>query len=152
MAHVELSLSEVFVPAAGTSAELESDNFRQWSTTVSHADEPCLLIDAETKVVAVSASGCELLCLGAPEDVIGFPLLDGGLRLVDFTANPRELTEAEIDKIPPLLALSSGHLARGLLRVQGASSDDHDATVDAISTPVLTDGTVAGSLTFFSEV
>ncbi|MCM0675165.1 hypothetical protein NCC78_10750 [Micromonospora phytophila] len=152
MAHVELSLSESFVPAAGTSTEQESDNFGQWSSTVSHADEPCLLIDAHTKVIAVSASGCELLCLGTPEDVIGLPLLDGGLRLLDFTANRGELTEAEIDKIPPLLALSSGRLARGLLRVQGASADAPDATVDAISTPVLTDGAVAGSLTFFSEV
>ena len=84
--------------------------------------------------------------------LIGRPLLDGGLRLLDFTANRGELTEAEADKIPPLLALSSGRLARGLLRVQAASADNSDATVDAISTPVLTDGTVAGSLTFFSEV
>ncbi|MDO3705629.1 hypothetical protein Q3W71_28565 [Micromonospora sp. C28SCA-DRY-2] len=152
MAHVELSLSEVLAPAAGTPTEQESDNVGQWSLTVSHADEPCLLIDAETKVVAVSAAGCELLCLGAPEDVIGLPLLGGGLRLLDFTANPRELTEQEIDKIPPLLALSSGRLARGLLRVQAASTGAPDATVDAISTPVLAEGSVAGSLTFFSEV
>lgn len=152
MAHVELSLSEVFVPAVGTSTEQESDNFGQWSATVSHAAEPCLLIDAETTVVAVSLSGCELLCLGAPEDVIGLPLLDGGLRLLDFTANRGELNEQETDKIPPLLALHSRRLARGLLRVQAAAEGAPIATVDAISTPVLTDGAVAGSLTFFSEV
>ncbi|MFC4018579.1 hypothetical protein ACFOW4_11585 [Micromonospora sp. GCM10011542] len=152
MAHVELSLSEVFVPAARTSTEHGSDNFGQWSSTVSRADEPCLLIDAETRVVAISAAGCELLCLGEPDDLIGRPLLDGGLRLLDFTANRGELTEAETDKIPPLLALTSGRLARGLLRVEAASADASDATVDAISTPVLADGEVAGSLTFFSEV
>ena len=152
MAHVELSLSEVFPPAAETPTEPESDNVGQWLSTVSHAAEPCLLIDAETTVVAISSSGCELLCLGAPEDVIGYPLLEGGLRLVDFTANKSELTEQETDKIPPLLALHSGRLARGLLRVQGPGEDGPGITVDAISTPVLTDGTVAGSLTFFSEV
>ncbi|MBQ1074006.1 hypothetical protein KBX06_12675 [Micromonospora sp. C31] len=152
MAHVELSLSDVFVPTAGTSTGQEFDNLGRWSSTVSHADEPCLLIDAGTRVVAVSAAGCELLCLGHPEDVTGLPLLAGGLRLLDFTANRCELTEPEIDKIPPLLALSSGRLARGLLRVQGASTDAPDSTVDAISTPVFTDGTVAGSLTFFSPV
>ncbi|MEU6072678.1 hypothetical protein [Micromonospora sp. NPDC047074] len=152
MAHVELSLSDVFVPAAGTSTGQESDNVGRWSSTVSRADEPCLLIDAATRVVAVSTSGCELLYLGAPEDVIGLPLLDGGLRLLDFTANRGELTEPEIDKIPPLLALSSKRLARGLLRVQGMSAEAPDSTVDAISTPVLTDGTVTGSLTFFSPV
>ncbi|MER7459025.1 hypothetical protein [Micromonospora sp. NPDC126480] len=152
MAHVELSLSEVFAPTARTPTEQGSDNVGRWSATVSRADEPCLLIDAETRVVAVSASGCELLCLGAPQDVIGRPLLDGGLRLLDFTANRGELAEPEIDKIPPLLALSSGRLARGLLRIEGASPEDPDATVDAISTPVLRGGAVAGSLTFFSEV
>ncbi|MFE9689743.1 hypothetical protein [Micromonospora sp. NPDC005806] len=151
MAHVELSLSEVFAPAAGTSTEQESDNVGQWSATVSRAAEPCLLIDADTTVVAISLSGCDLLCLGAPEDVIGRPLLEGGLRLVDFTARPSELTEQDTDKIPPLLALHSKQLARGLLRVKGPG-DDAGTTVDAISTPVLTDGGVAGSLTFFSKV
>ncbi|GAA2713773.1 hypothetical protein ACFY2R_04830 [Micromonospora olivasterospora] len=152
MAHVELSLSEVFVPAARTLPEQESDNFGQWSVTVSRATEPCLLIDADTRVVAVSTSGCELLCLGCPEDVIGLPLLDGCLRLLDFTAHRGELTEQETDKIPPLLALHSGRLARGLLRVQATAAGCSDPTVDAISTPVLTGGQVAGSLTFFAEV
>ncbi|WP_433536250.1 hypothetical protein ACQPZK_30980 [Micromonospora sp. CA-249363] len=152
MAHVELSLSEVFVPSARASTELEVDNVGQWSSTVGRADEPCLLIDADTRVVAISTAGCALLCLGDPAALIGRPLLDGGLRLLDFTANRGELTEAEIDKIPPLLALSSGRLARGLLRVQAASAGSPDATVDAISTPLLSDGAVAGSLTFFSEV
>ncbi|MGB2567821.1 PAS domain-containing protein [Micromonospora citrea] len=152
MAHVELSLSDVFAPASRTPPEQGSDNVGQWSATVSHADEPCLLIDAETRVLAISASGCRLLCLGAPEDVVGLPLLEGGLRLLDFTAARGELTEQETDKIPPLLALHSGRLARGLLRVQAAGDDAPDATVDAISTPVLTDGDVAGSLTFFSQV
>ncbi|SCF42993.1 hypothetical protein [Micromonospora mirobrigensis] len=152
MAHVELSLSEVFAPEARSSTGRGSDSLGRWAETVSEAAEPCLLIDAGTRVVAVSASGCELLCLGAPEDVVGFPLLDGGLRLLDFTANRGELTEQETDKIPPLLALHSGRLARGLLRVEAAAKGTPDATVDAISTPVLADDSVAGSLTFFSEV
>ncbi|MFF5176324.1 hypothetical protein ACFY3U_27405 [Micromonospora sp. NPDC000089] len=152
MAHVELSLSDVFAPAARTPTEQESDAAGRWSATVSHADEPCLLIDAETRVVAISSSGCELLCLGAPEAVVGLPLLAGGLRLLDFTAARHELTEQETDKIPPLLALHSGRLARGLLRVQAAGDDSTYATVDAVSTPVLAAGSVAGSLTFFSEV
>ncbi|MGC4894212.1 hypothetical protein [Micromonospora sp. DT31] len=151
MAHVELSISDVFVPAAETPTEPGSDNFGQWSAMVFRAAEPCLLIDTYTTVVAISSSGCGMLCLGAPEDVIGLPLLEGSLRLVDFTASPSELTEQETDKIPPLLALHSGRLARGLLRVQGPGSDA-GRTVDAISTPVLTDGTVAGSLTFLSVV
>ncbi|MFV2102259.1 hypothetical protein [Micromonospora sp. LOL_024] len=152
MAHVELSLSEVFVPSGGTPTEQEYDNIERWSATVSSADEPCLLIDSQTLVLAVSATGCELLRLGVPEDVIGLPLLDGRLRLLDFTAYRGELAVPEIDKIPPLLALTSGRLARGLLRIEAAEEGSPDATVDAISTPVLVNGNVAGSLTFFSEV
>jgi hypothetical protein len=151
VAHVELSLTEAFVPAVPAPTEQESGSFDTWSVTVSRAAEPCLLIDSDTNVVAVSSSGCRLLCLGTPEEVVGLPLLDGGLRLLDFTAYRGELTEQDTDKIPPLLALHSGRLARGLLRIQ-ASAGAPDATVDAISTPVLTEGTVAGSLTFFSEV
>ncbi|WP_089154876.1 hypothetical protein [Micromonospora sp. NBS 11-29] len=150
MAHVELSLSDVFASPAETTTEQQPDNFGRWSGTVSRAAEPCLLIDADTTVVAISSSGCALLCLGAPEDVVGLPLLEGGLRLVDFTASPSELTEQETDKIPPLLALLSGRLARGLLRVQGPGCSDAGTTVDAISTPVLSGTAVAGSLTFFS--
>ena len=140
MAHVELSLSEAFVPPARASTEPESDNVGQWSSTVARAAEPCLLIDADTRWWPSPSAGCELLGLGEPDELIGRPLLDGGLRLLDFTAAGGELTEPEIDKIPPLLALSSGRLARGLLRVQAASADSSDATVDAIATPVLTDG------------
>lgn len=152
MAHVELSLSEVFAPRPGTpSPPAAADNFSSWVATVSAAAEPCLVIDLEMTIAAASVSCCGLLGLGAPMDVVGRPLLDGCLRLVDFTVNRGKLTEAEIDMIPPLLALTSGRLAHGLLRVQ-AGADDTDATVDAIATPLLAGGAVAGSLTFFSEV
>lgn len=151
MAHVELSLSEAFVPHPGPPATA-ADSFDSWVSTVSGATEPCLVIDVDTVIAAASASCCELLGLGTPAGVVGRRLLDGGLRLVDFTAAPAELTEAEIDKIPPLLALTSGRLARGLLRVRTDAAREAVATVDAIATPLLVDGTVGGSLTFFAEV
>lgn len=150
MAHVELSLSEVFAPIARTVPE--HLNLQRWADTVSAAAEPCLLIDIDTSITAISVAACTLLGLGSPQDMLGLPLLGGGLRLLDFTAARAELTEQEVDKIPPLLALSSGRLARGLLRVRPHTGSSLDATVDAISTPVLLHGTVAGSLTFFSEV
>lgn len=152
MAHVELSLSEAFVPEARTPAEPESDSFTRWAATVSEAAEPCLLIDLAATVAAVSHACCELLSLGEPADVVGEPLLDGGLRLLDFTAARADLPDQEIGKIPPLLALSSHRLERGLLRVQSNLAGESDATVDAIATPILVRGAVAGSLTFFSEV
>lgn len=152
MAHVELSLSQAFVPSASPSTPQETDNFRRWCAAVAAALEPCLLIDLHTTIEAVSVSCCTLLGLGTPAEAVGRPLLDGELRLLDFTAARAELPEQESEKIPPLLALSSGRLARGLLRVRSDAAGGSDATVDAIATPVLTDGVVAGSLTFFSQV
>jgi hypothetical protein len=152
VAHVEFSLSEAFVPQARTPLEPESDSFTRWAATVSDAEEPCLLVDRDKNIAAVSQSCCLLLGLGAQSEAIGQPLLGGGLRLLDFTAARNELAEQEIDKIPPLLALSSGRLARGLLRVRAKTPGESDATVDAIATPLLADREVAGSLTFFSEI
>ncbi|WP_239140963.1 PAS domain-containing protein [Plantactinospora endophytica] len=128
------------------------DGLSRWSETVSTAAEPCLLIDRDTTIAAVSTSCCQLLGLGRPFDALGRPLLGSELRLLDFTAARGDLTEQDVDKIPPLLALHSGRLARGLLRVRCPEIEGPDATVDAIATPILTDGQVAGSLTFFSEV
>ncbi|MEE6258369.1 hypothetical protein [Plantactinospora sonchi] len=159
MAHVELSISEAFAPSATSApgqhpagfAEPEGDGFDQWGDTVSVAAEPCLLIAKDTTVAAVSSACCQLLGFGSPRAVFGRPLL-GTLRLLDFTAARGELTEQDVERIPPLLAVSSERLARGLLRVERAGADGADATVDAIATPILAHGEVVGSLTFFSEV
>jgi hypothetical protein len=153
MAHVELSLSEAFVPVAPSPVQLRSDDsLTRWLHTVIAADEPCLLIDTRLTIAAASVSCCRLLDLGLPTAAVGRPLVGGGLRLVDFTAARSELPEPEIDKIPPILAITSGSLARGLLRVQSRAAGDADATVDAVATPLFRRGAVARSLTFFSEV
>ncbi|MEV4535571.1 hypothetical protein AB0J82_17255 [Asanoa sp. NPDC049518] len=162
MAHVELELealtpreSEGVEPTTGPpagaawSAAPWSTSFDRWAETVFAADEPCLVIDSSMTIVAASAACCALLGLADPRTAVGQPLLDAGLRLVDFTAARSELTETEIEKIPPLLAVTSGRQARGLLRVH---HDDIDATVDAIATPLQREGETVGSLTFFATV
>jgi hypothetical protein len=153
VAHVELSLSEAFVPLDPAPGHLPTeDSFSRWLRTVAGADEPCLVIDTRLAIVAASVSCCRLLGLGQPAAAIGRPLVGGGLRLVDFTAARSQLPEPEIDKIPPILAVTSGRLARGLLRVLSSTVGDADATVDAVATPVFRRHAVAGSLTFFSQV
>lgn len=172
MAHVELELevmtpgeSEGVEPTTGAPAGAgwvggqwapwaagpAQSSFGRWAETVIAADEPCLVIDDAMTIVAASAACCALLGLADPSAAAGRPLLDAGLRLVDFTAARSELAETEVDKIPPLLAVTSGRQARGLLRVDRAG-DTGDATVDAIATPLMVDGKVAGSLTFFAPV
>jgi hypothetical protein len=150
VAHVELSISEAFVPEARTTMRPERfDSLELWAPTVAAAGEPCMLIDAEMAIVAISDSACQLLGLGSPADAAGESVIEGVLRLVDFTQARTELPDTEIEKIPPVLAISSGRLARGLLRVQ---SGGEAATVDAIATPLHDNGGVSGSLTFFCEV
>ncbi|ROT34324.1 hypothetical protein [Micromonospora sp. HM5-17] len=164
MAHVELSISEAFTPSPtptrgqhragflGAEGGAEVDGFDRWADTVATAAEPCLLITRDSTIAAVSPAGCQLLGFGTPIAVFGQPLLDT-LRLLDFTAARGELTEQDVEKIPPLLAVSSQRLARGLLRVEGSGPNGADTTVDAIATPILgPDGAVVGSLTFFSPV
>jgi hypothetical protein len=152
VAHVELSLSGAYVPQARTPAEAEFvTTIGRWETTVANAAEPCLIIDGASTILALSASASSLLGLGKPADAVGQPLLGGVLRLIDFTAGGGELDEPEIERIPPLLAIRSGRLARGLMRVQTDVGDAH-LTVDAIATPLLEAGDVVASLTFFSAV
>ncbi|MCY1141290.1 PAS domain-containing protein [Actinoplanes sp. Pm04-4] len=151
MAHVELSLSGAFVPQARTPSEAEFvPSLERWTATVASATEPCLIIDTTTAIAAVSASASELLGLGKPPEVLGQPL-GSVLHLIDFTAVAAELEESDADKIPPLLALRSERLARGLLRVVPEPGET-PLTIDAIATPLFDNERVAGSMTFFSAV
>jgi hypothetical protein len=149
--HIELSLSGAFVPQARTPAEAEFvSSVDRWTSTVAAAAEPCLVIDTVGKILALSASCSELFGLGKPIEAIG-QSLGTALRLIDFTAGAGELDESDVEKIPPLLAIRSERLARGLLRV-AANPGETPLTVDAITTPLLHNDRVAGSLTFFSPV
>jgi hypothetical protein len=117
---------------------------------VAAAVEPCLVIESDGTIQAVSASCSELLGLGKPPEVIG-QSLSGALRLIDFTAGAGALEDPEAEKIPPLLAVRSERLARGLMRVVPGPGET-PLTIDAISTPLLDGERVVGSLTFFSPV
>lgn len=151
MAHVELSLSGAFVPQARTPAEAEFvPGVERWTATVAAAPEPCLIIDSSGAILALSVSCAELLGLGKPPEAIG-QQLGSALQLLDFTAGAGELEDSDAEKIPPLLAVRSERLARGLLRVVPAPGET-PLTVDAVSTPLLDGERVAGSLTFFSAV
>jgi PAS domain-containing protein len=140
---VELSVTE---PSLTRQPRIES-SLARWAEAVADAAEPCLVIDAKATIVALSDSAADLL--GLEPDAIGQNLLDGALRLLDFSPTGDALPEGEINKIPPLLALSSARLARGLLRV---GYDGTARTLDGVATPLVDGGQVIGSLTFFSDV
>ncbi|GLY04935.1 MULTISPECIES: PAS domain-containing protein [Actinoplanes] len=151
MAHVELSLSGAFVPQARTPAEAEFvSSVERWASTVASAVEPCLVVDLSGLIIAVSPSCSELLGLGKPVEALG-QRLASALRLIDFTAGAGRLETAEADNIPPLQALRTERLARGLMRAV-IGVEETPVTVDAVATPLFSGDRVAGSLTFLSPV
>jgi hypothetical protein len=162
VAHVELSLSEPISGALDPDPTGHGDRFAgpprsgglssvdEWSAATQSAHEPCLVIDNMAAVAAVSQSACSLLGFPSPTEVIGrFLYADDLLALVDFTPASAALSDADMSKIPPMLALHSGRLARGLMRVRSGADV---VTMDAIATPLWDHHRVVGSLTFFSLV
>jgi len=142
---VELSL-ELSDPSA--SERRVPGSLELWSRTAYVANEPCVVIDDEGVVVALSPGCGDLLGIDI-DDAVGRVLAREVLDLRDFSALQRALPDWEITKTPPLLAISSAGLARGLLRVW---VDGSTKTVDAISVPLVDAGTTVGSLTFFVPV
>ena len=150
MAHVELSLSERRVPRRQVDPPLPvTGALRRWAMVVEQADEPCMVVDPCGIIVSISASACRMLGLGEPSQAVNQSLHAGVLHLLDFTAAGGALGDGELDRIPPLLATSSGRLARLLLRL---SQGKDVRTVDAVAAPLRDGETVVGSLTFLSEI
>ena len=144
-----MSFVELSIPDPGLTGRPRFDSSLDlWEYTVRHAQEPCLALDVSATVVAASPGCGELLSI-TPSDAVGRRLVDV-LHLLDFNAVAGKLPEWEVDKIPPLLAISTAGLARGLLRVPGA--DGSSDTVDAISVALRDGPRVVGSLTFFAPV
>lgn len=151
MVHLEMSLASVditdeLIPSQRTPGAVHG--LEAWHRAVAEAEDPCLLLDAEGMIASVSMPCVQLLGAYAPEQLLGRGMLDD-LDLVDFTATPQPLLPLQLARIPPLLALSSGTLARGLLRIR-AGTDIR--ILDAVATPLRGQGEVVGSLTFFHPV
>jgi hypothetical protein len=140
--HVEFSVSES--PVARPRKPVES-SLERWAASVAVADEPAVVIDARETIVAISGALQDQL--GLSTAAIGRDVLDM-LALLDF-ADGGVLAEGEAVKIPPLLALHSGGLARGLVRVRRPGGC---VMFDAVAAPLTESGQVIGSITFFSTV
>lgn len=116
----------------------------EWALHVTRAQETALVINDRGRVVAVS-TGCALALNLDVTTCIGKPLLDLVV-LVDFSQAGVPVEDPDV-QLPPLKALRSGSLARGLVRLRlgrGVLS-----TYDVVGVP-LAGG--RGALGFFSEV
>jgi hypothetical protein len=142
VAHVELSISDP------TLAQLPG-TLGLWALSVRAATEPCILISKHGLVVEASPGFGDLFSIEV-EGLIDRRLINGVMRLLDFSARRGILPEREVEKIPPLLAARTGQMARGLMRVTVGESSA--TTVDAVSIPLRDRAALVGSLTFFSTV
>jgi len=140
--HVELSITDL-----GPVVPPPPDPLSHWVRAVVGAVEPCLVIDKRAVIIAMSQLCVAMLGLvGSP---VGASLREGPLKLIDFGPDGHKLTDNEVGKVPPILAVTSGRLARGLIRIR---CDGAVYTLDAVATPIGPPDSVAGSLTFFSPV
>lgn len=130
-----------------------------WANAVAGASEPCAVLDSDGVIVAHSESFRALLgASGGPgagpgdrvdgDEWVGRGLLDV-VSLVDLSPAAAALAGWETERVPPLLALATGSLARGVMRVRVAEAT---RTVDAISTPLWDEAILAGSLTFLCRI
>jgi PAS domain S-box-containing protein len=120
----------------------------RWSSVVATASDPCLLLDAQGRVVTLSAAAGELLGCGT-EGVSGRPFLPL-IDLLDFDTGASSPDYAQ--RVAPVAVLLPGvGLVRSLLRLR--HPDGAVRTVDAAGSPVHDDaGRLIGSITLFSPL
>lgn len=114
-----------------------------WHAAVTASAEACLLLDRDARVVAASAAVGAVL--GTTSDrAVGARFVDL-VTAVDFTSGAAP--DAELERsVPPLRALATGGLARGLLRLRSAAGL---VTYDVVAVPLAGQ---SGALAFFLAV
>lgn len=115
-----------------------------WAERVTEAQETALLLNERGRVVAISTGAALALNLDAAA-CLGKPLLDLVV-LVDFSATGVPIEDPDV-QLPPLKALRSRTMARGLIRLRLGRGVL--VTYDCVGVP-LAGGD--GALAFFAEV
>ena len=101
-----------------------------WLLAVRTSAEACLLLDGDGRICAASSAAGKLV--GGVTDAIGARFSDL-VASVDFTSGAAPDLEPE-RSMPPLRALATGGLARGLMRVR--VSDGTLVTYDVVAVPL----------------
>lgn len=122
-----------------------------WRAAVCASTDPCLLLDAATRIVAASPTAGRLLALEYNVDSIMPRFLDSGLSFLDFTAAADPLTESELGRLAPVQALQTDALERGLIRLDlGRVHRTFDVAASPLHSPPQLDA--IGALVFLNPV
>jgi PAS domain-containing protein len=135
-------------PAGPDEADGRHDAVAGWARLAGRSADLVVVLDVSGRVLAVSPSAAELV--GDPDSAaaVGRHLLDV-LDLVDFNPMPGDAS-MYADRIPPLLALASNALSRGLLRIRTGGRTE---TLDAIAAPVHdSSGALVGTVAFLARL
>lgn len=141
-------LDEPTGPAVRRTLDLDAHGGGQlgvWHAAVQSSQEACLLLDGDARVVAASSAVGAVLGTTAGS-AVGAKFVDL-VTAVDFTSGAAPAPAVEFERsMPPLRALATGGLARGLLRLRSAAGL---VTYDVVAVPLAGQ---AGALAFFLAV
>ncbi|WP_335989119.1 hypothetical protein [Glycomyces sp. MUSA5-2] len=122
-----------------------------WRTAVAASADACLLLAADTRVVATSRPARQILGLGPDIDIVMPRFLDAGLRFLDFTAGAHPLVDAELARLAPVQALQTDALERSLMRIERRGVHrTFDVTASPLHSPPRLDA--IGALAFLTPI
>jgi len=118
---------------------------------VSSSADACLLLAADTRIVAISRAARLVLGFGPDVDAIMPRFLDAGIRFLDFTAGAHPLVDSELARLAPVQALQTDALERTLMRIEHRGVHrTFDVTASPLHSPPRLDA--VGSLAFLSAM
>ncbi|MDA1361268.1 hypothetical protein O1R50_16685 [Glycomyces luteolus] len=122
-----------------------------WRTAVTASADACLLLAADTRIVAVSRAARHVLGFGADVETAMPRFLDAGIRFLDFTAGAHPLVDSELARLAPVQTLQTDALERSLMRIEHRGVHrTFDVTASPLHAPPRLDA--VGSLTFLTPM
>ncbi|MCH7229723.1 hypothetical protein L0U85_02445 [Glycomyces sp. L485] len=108
-------------------------------------------MSAETRIIAISQAGSDMLGLPVDVDHTRPRFLGSGLRFLDFTAGAEPLHDAELARLAPIQTLQTDALERSLMRLElRGVRRTFDVVASPLHSPPQLDA--IGALAFFTPV
>lgn len=122
-----------------------------WRAAVCASTDACMLLAADSRIVAVAPAAGHLLGLPLEVEASQPRFLHCGLRFLDFTAGAQPLQDAELTRLAPVQALQTDALERSLIRIdRGGVHRTFDTVASPLHSPPQLDA--IGALAFFTPV
>lgn len=122
-----------------------------WRTAVTASADACMLLAADTRIVAISRAARQVLGFGPEVELTAPRFLDAGIRFLDFSAGAHPLVDSELARLAPVQTLQTDALERSLMRIEHRGVHrTFDVTASPLHAPPRLDA--VGSLTFLTPM